>query len=72
MRINGSHLKRWILKSDHNFSLLPLTLYQEHILMFIFRLIKRKNWDENGTTNNVLQLSFINMQKNINMEISSN
>ena len=40
--------------------------------MFIFRLIKRKNWDENGTTNNVLQLSFINMQKNINMEISSN
>ena len=70
MRINGSHLKRWIIKSDHNFSSLPLTLYQERIL-FIFRLIKRKNWDENGATNTVLQLKFINMQKNINMEISS-
>ena len=33
---------------------LPLTLYQEHILMFvIFRLVNKENWEEKGTTNTV-------------------
>ena len=37
----------------------------------VFILVKRKNLDENGT-NTIISLNFINMYKNINMEVSIN
>ena len=51
MRIKGSHLKIWILESDYSFSSLSLILYEDHVLlMFVtFRLVDKKNRDENGT-----------------------